>query len=290
MRRTLLLLCCGAAASCGRGGLLDWPTALAPVDAPLRQALTEERWAFRYLTAAACNAWTRRLAFAADGGVVASMEGVTHGGESGCVTTLTTTRGRWTLAGARELRLDWPDGSQRFSGAVFDRAPQLVTHPALSLRASGKRLSTRGFLRQADGSWLDAHEQVVAGRSVATQVRARVTPPLRAEHDAAPCTLELVVTVNVDGATATETFTPPCRRLRDAATGWRAFGHLDRSIYRFDAVREAGVVERLPPLLASAVANAVVLALAVHDDQPDVAVSPLLSDEAIGWYEADRAR
>ena len=192
---------------------------------------------------------------------------------------------RWTKQG-RAVEVGWPDGAQRFHAAVFEHAPRLTGFPSRMITRGHAALSVRAFER-VDSAWTDEHELTRSGRRVRTSTRVTIVPPLTAANDGATCSMTVQVSVDVDGQRASEVFSPPCTRLRDATTGWRAAGNLEKFIYRHDAVTEAGVFSRLSPPLASAIADGFVMALVVHDAQPDVAVHPETSEEAIGWFEAE---
>lgn len=243
--------------------------------APARADLTQADWVFRFITAAHCNDWSRTLSFSSDGGVASSLERNVLTQTHECSTPIDTERGTWSDEGRHV--------SVRVGGTSW-RA-QLATTPAPRLNLSAgtitdSRLSltTRAFLRSGDG-WVDEHEATKDGHRVWTKTTVVV-------NSEPSCSMQVTVEVDVDGATARETFTPPCTRLVDQQSGWRAFGNLDRFIYRHDVVRAAGVFDRQTPAVANAIVDGVVLALAVNDARPELAVHPSSSDEALGWYDA----
>ncbi len=287
MALRLTALVCFLTAACGRGGPA-WPDAPGPGEAdPLSTALTGTPWIFRTITAARCNDRALRWSFSPDGSARSTTTRDVLDANGVCASPAVETTGSWTRRD-REVEVSWPDGTWRFHAAVFAHAPRLSNAPSRRITDGRKALSTRTFERVVD-VWLDEHEAPRNGRPVRTSTRVTISPPLTAAHDGATCTMQVTVSVELEGETSSETFSPPCVRLRDAATGWRAAGHLEKFIYRHDAVKDAGVFARRAPVIASAIADGFVMALAVHDEQPDVAVHPELSDEALGWFEADDA-
>lgn len=261
MRLTLVLVL----SSCGGG---------VPASAT-RSDLSQSDWVFRFITAAHCNDWSRTLSFSSDGGVTSSLERNVLTPTHECSRPVDTERGTWS-ADARHVSVR--------VGTTFWRA-QLATTPAPRLNLSSgsitgarQALTTRAFLRSGD-AWVDEHEATTNGHRVWT----KTTVVANGEPS---CSMRVTVEVDLDGATAAETFTPPCSRLVDAQTGWRAFGNLDRFIYRHDAVRAAGVFERQTPAIANAIVDGAVFALVVNDARPELAVHPLSSDEALGWHDA----
>lgn len=284
MALRLTVVVCLLAAACGRGGPA-WPEASGAGEAdPLFTSLTETGWVFRTITAARCNDRALQWWFSPDGSARATTTRDALDSNGVCTSPAVETTGRWSRR-EREIEVSWPDGPRRFHAAVFAHAPRLSNAPSRRITDGRKALSTRAFERMGD-LWLDEHEAPRSGQPVRTSTRVTISPPLTAAHDGAACTMQVTVSVDLDGQTTTETFSPPCVRLRDAATGWRAAGNLEKYIYRHDAVNEAGVFARRSPAIASAIADGFVMALAVHDAQPDVAVHPESSDEALGWFEA----
>jgi len=282
--RLTALISCVIAFACGRGAP-EWPQPPTHAEPdPLAAALSQTDWVFRTITAARCNDRTLRWSFSADGSTRSTKARDVLDANGVCSEPSVTITGRWSHR-ARHVEVLWPDGPQRFHAAVFAHAPVLSNFPSRRITDGHPSLSTRAFER-VGAVWLDEHEEPRGGRPVRTTTQVTIVPPLVAAHDGAACTMQVTVSVELDGQTQTETFSPPCVRLRDATTGWRAAGNLEKFIYRHDAVRDAGVFTRLSPVLASAIADGFVMALAVHDEQPDVAVHPGLSEEAMGWYEA----
>lgn len=285
MALRLTVLICLLTAACGRGGP-GWPEAAGGGEPDaLATALTETSWVFRTLTAARCNDRALRWSFAPDGSARSTATRDVLDPNGVCASPGVETTGSWSRR-ARAVEVTWPDGTRRFHAAVFAHAPRLSIAPSRRITDGGKGLSTRAFRRVGD-VWLDEHEAPRSGQPVRTSTRVTISPPLTADHDGAACTMQVTVSVDFDGQAIAETFSPPCVRLRDAATGWRAAGHLDKFIYRHDAVTDAGVFTRRTPAIASAIADGFVMALAVHDEQPDVAVHPEMSDEALGWFEPE---
>lgn len=251
--------------ACGVGT----PPSAARVD------LTQSSWVFRFITAAHCNDWSRTLSFSPDGGVTSSLERNVLTPSHECSKPLSTEHGEWSNDGRHVF--------VSLEGTVW-RA-QLATTPTPRLdrsagiiRESPLALSTRAFLRVGD-AWVDEHEVTRNGHRAWTRTSVVVS-------DEPACAMRVTVEVDVDGATASETFTPPCARLVDGQSGWRAFGDLDRFHHRADVVRGAGVFERRAPAVANAVVDGLVLALVVNDAKPGLAVHPSSSDEALGWYDA----
>lgn len=280
----LTAVACLFIAACGRGGPV-WPEAPTSDEPdPLATALTGTPWVFRTITAARCNDRELQWSFAPDGSARATATRDALDSNGVCTSPAVETTGSWSRR-ARAIEVSWPDGTRRFQAAVFAHTPRLSNAPSRRITDGRKALSTRAFERVGD-AWLDEHEAPKSGQPVRTSTRVTISPPLTAAHDGATCTMQVTVSVELDGQTTTETFSPPCVRLRDAATGWRAAGNLEKFIYRHDAVNEAGVFSRRSRAIASAIADGFVMALAVHDAQPDVAVHPELSDEALGWFEA----
>ncbi|MBE2249573.1 MAG: hypothetical protein IAE78_08480 [Myxococcus sp.] len=288
VRSRLLVLWSTLALGCGRGAP-EWPDPPTAGDTRLREAITGSGWSFRTITAAHCNDRELRWAFSADGGALATTSRDLLDANHTCTRPALTAAGAFTLQG-RRLEATWAQDSRGFSAAAFEHAPRVINSPSRQIARGARALSTRAF-EGADGStWLDVHEQTKHGRRVRTSTRVVITPPLTPAHDGATCAMAVTVAVEVDGERATEAFSPPCVRLRDATTGWRAAGHLERLHHRWDAVREAGVLSRWSIEVAAAIADGFVMALAVQDEQPFVAVPPESSDEAIGWFEADPRR
>ncbi|MDP3235635.1 MAG: hypothetical protein Q8N26_22815 [Myxococcales bacterium] len=285
MALRLTAVVCFFSAACGRGGPA-WPEAPTGGEAdPFFTSLTETAWVLRTLTAARCNDRSLRWSFSPDGSARTTTTRDVLDPNGVCASPPVETLGRWSRRG-REVEVGWPDGTRRFHAAVFAHAPRLSNFPSRRITNGGKALSTRAFERVGD-AWLDEHEAPRSGQPVRTSTRVTISPPLTAAHDGAACTMQVTVSVDLDGQTTTETFSPPCVRLRDAATGWRAAGNLEKFIYRHEVVSEAGVFIRRAPAIASAIADGFMMALAVHDEQPDVAVHPELSDEALGWFESE---
>lgn len=55
-------------------------------------------------------------------------------------------------------------------------------------------------------------------------------------------------------------------------------------IYRFNVIDASGAFEGRSQPIRDTLYDATVLVLAMHEEQPDVAVHPMISDEAIEWY------
>ncbi|MBM4776590.1 MAG: hypothetical protein GQE15_02715 [Archangiaceae bacterium] len=248
---------------------------VAAPSTPTRVDLTQSSWVFRFITAAHCNDWSRTLSFSTDGGVASSLERNVLTPTHECSRPVLTEHGTWR---ADERHVSVAAGDTVWRAQLATSAAPRLNRSAGTITASPLSLTTRAFLRRGD-AWVDEHEATKGGQHLWT----RTTVVVSGEPT---CAMRVTVEVDVDGATASETFTPPCTSLVDRQSGWRAFGDLERFIYRHDLVRAAGVFERHAPVIANAIVDGVVLALVIDDARPELAVHPASSDEALGWYDA----
>lgn len=260
--------------ACGRGPVVGEMPGIA--SGRQRPELTRADWVFKTLTAAHCNDSSRTLRFSSDGGFSVSHERNVLDAAFQCTKPVTVEHGRWS-AEADAVLVETATASWRAQVAISP-APRLHVASG-SITPSPPALTTRAFLRRGD-VWVEEHERSSAGHDVWTKTTVAVT------GSEPVCALTVTVEVDVDGIRATETFTPPCTRVSDPRSGWRAFGNLEKLHHRFDAVMAAGVFERHSAPLAKAISDGLVLALVVDDATPTLAVHPASSDEALGWYDA----
>ncbi len=244
--------------------------AVAPEVVGLEAELAANDWNFHYITAALGGSWTRWWRFDASGAFKATTEEWVHrDGVSTYPTTHDT--GTFRLDG-RTLALDTEAGLERYQVAVVDNAPRLYTADPISVPTEGRALCARAFVKEGD-EWVERHERP----GLVSETRVAISGE-------AVCTFTVTLSVEVDGVAGKETLTPPCARITDPETGWSVVGHLEKHLYRYDHLSEAGLFERHPQPVADALYAAFVMVLATHPDHAGLALHPISSEESLGWY------